>query len=90
MSAAVPHITFPEGSALAAVAAEELTTHLARLGGHALASVTIGHGAAGEGFDWSARGGAVTVTADGPQGALHAVYDLLEALGFAWPAPATT
>jgi len=48
MSAAVPHITFPEGSALAAVAAEELTTHLARLGGHALASVTIGHGAAGE------------------------------------------
>lgn len=87
MSAALPHITFPEGSTLAAVAAEELTTHLARLEGHALASVTIGHGAAGEGFDWSARGGAVTVTADGPQGALHAVYDLLEALGFAWPAP---
>ncbi len=87
MTDAAPQITVSTGSALATVASQELSSHLARLDGHRLTRIDIAHGEAGEGFDWSAAGGVVTITADGPQGALHATFDLLEALGFTWPAP---
>lgn len=82
-----PEIITPAGSPRAALAAEELRTHLARLSGPSgLARVEIAHGPSGEGFAWTHNTGSVRIEADGPQGALYAVYDLLEALGFAWPA----
>lgn len=75
-------------SPLAAMAAEELRRHLDLLTAPgAPHRVEITHGADGEGFAWSAPNGAVLIAADGPRGALYGIYDLLEALGFAWPAP---
>ena len=87
MPALPPKITLPEGSPLAEAATRELTSHLARLDTHGLTHIEITHGPSGEGFDWSHANGAIAITADGPQGALHATYDVLEVLGFAWPAP---
>lgn len=90
MTASLPPVTVPEGSALAALAAAELRAHLGRLDiPCGLASIEIAHGddPAGEGFAWQSDDGAVRIVADGPRGALHGAYDLLEALGFAWPAP---
>lgn len=82
-----PEIVTPAGSPLAALAAGELRTHLARLSSPSgVTRVEIAHGASGEGFAWSVAAGAVRIDADGPRGALYAAYDLLEALGFAWPA----
>lgn len=85
---ALPEIVFSPAIPLAARAAEELRTHLGRLAGaHGLSRIEITVGAAGEGFSWTHNSGAVQLNADGPRGALHGTYDLLEALGFAWPAP---
>lgn len=84
----VCEIVTPPHSPLAALAADEIRLHLDRLAAPpALGRIEIVHGAAGEGFAWTATDGAVRIEADGPQGALHAAFDLLEALGFAWPAP---
>lgn len=86
-----PTISFPEGSALGALAAQELRDHLGLLAAPSpITSITIAHDddPNGEGFAWTATdGGAVTLQADGPRGALYGTYDLLEALGFAWPGP---
>ncbi len=90
MPPVLPAIVHPEGSPLAALAAGELRAHLGRLDAPcSIASVEIAHGGdpAGEGFAWRVTEGAVRIAADGPRGALHAAFDLLEALGFAWPAP---
>ncbi len=88
MMTALPEIVFDAAAPLLARAAEELQSHLGRLAAaHGLTRVEIVAGGGGEGFAWTHADGAVRVEADGPQGALHAVYDLLEALGFAWPAP---
>lgn len=88
MTAAPPIIAIPNGSALAGRAADELRAHLARLEGPSgLDRIDIVHGATGEGFSWAAGDGIARIEADGPRGALYAAYDLLEALGFAWPAP---
>ncbi|MCC6918893.1 MAG: DUF4838 domain-containing protein [Alphaproteobacteria bacterium] len=81
-------ISVPDGSPLAAVAAAELRLHLGLIEGPVgLAGIAITHGAAGEGFAWEVRDGVLTLTGDGPAGALWAAYDALEAIGFAWPAP---
>jgi hypothetical protein len=88
---ALPQITFEATAPLMQKAADELRHHLARLRcAHAITKVTISHGGDGDGFSWAHNQGHVTVTADGPRGALYAVYDLLEALGFAWPGPGET
>ncbi|BCW87981.1 hypothetical protein sos41_11180 [Alphaproteobacteria bacterium SO-S41] len=85
---ALPIIDVPPGSPLAALAARELNAHLARLATPAaITRIEIAHGDDGEGFAWQAGNGTVRITADGPRGALYAAYDLLESLGFAWPAP---
>ncbi len=88
MSTSLPEIVTPNGSALGARADDELRAHLGRLqGASGLTRIEIVHGDAGEGFAWSVASDAVRIEADGPKGALHGAYDLLEALGFAWPAP---
>lgn len=82
-----PEMITQDDSALAARAADELRTHLARLQAPSrLTRIELTHGPDGEGFAWSHAGGVVRITADGPRAALYAAYDLLEALGFAWPA----
>ncbi len=84
------HIELQPADTITQAAAAELTFHLEKLPeaarrGH----VTICHASkpGGEGFTWTHASGTVRIDADGPQGALHAAFDLLEALGFAWPAP---
>lgn len=83
-----PDIAVPSDSPLAALAADELRVHLERLAGPSgLQRIEIAHAAAGEGFSWTFTQGVVRIEADGPRGALCAAYDVLEALGFAWPGP---
>ena len=86
----LPHIVFPENSTLAAEAARTLRVHLALLTaqcGLSRIEIVQGDTADGEGFDWTVRDGIAQIEADGPRGALYGACDLLEQMGFAWPAP---
>jgi hypothetical protein len=86
----LPQISIPEGSALAAEAAGTLRGHLGRLTiACGLSRIEIAHGPAadGEGFDWTVTDGVARIEADGPRGSFYGACDLLEQMGFAWPAP---
>jgi hypothetical protein len=86
----LPTIDTQAGSPLAALAARELAHHLALLAGDCgLVRIEITHSddPAGEGFTWEIADGTARLIGEGPRGALYAAYDLLEAMGFAWPAP---
>lgn len=90
MPALLPKISAQGDSPIAAQAAGELAAHLARLETAVpLEIIEIAHGATAEadGFSWTVENGIARIVGDGPRGALYGAYDLLEAMGFAWPAP---
>ena len=76
-------------------AAVELRAALARLGAPELPlaaaapgpRIALRHGPEGDGFVRVPDGAGLVLRGDGPRGLLYAVFDLLEALGCAWPAP---
>ncbi len=80
----------------ARMAADELRTTLTRLGGPDLPilptapgqRIKLSYGPDGDGFLRAPDADGLHLAGDGPRGLLYAVYDLLEALGCHWPAPA--